>query len=165
MKAKTKATPKSESKRKTTPRAKAPVESISKGAEIKEGTTMAQEKTPPQTADPLEQEAVGLGNLAQIRDILFGAQIRDYEKRFTRLEERATQDMANLKEDTRNRLESLERYIKKEVESLSSRVKTEQADRTSDLKDLSRELKDLSSELEKKISILGGDPKQLELKL
>ena len=45
-------------------------------------------------------EAVGSGNVEKIRDILFGAQMRDYEKRFIRLEERMFKEMKDLRDDT-----------------------------------------------------------------
>ncbi len=39
-------------------------------------------------------EALGTGNLEKVRDILFGAQMRDYDRRFARLEERLVKEAA-----------------------------------------------------------------------
>jgi hypothetical protein len=39
------------------------------------------------------------GNLDQIRDILFGVQSRDLEKRIVRLEERLAKDTTDLRDD------------------------------------------------------------------
>src|SRR5262245_26111050 len=69
------------------------------------------------------------GNLDKVRDILFGAQMRDVEKHFARLEERLMKDLAELKEETRGRFESLEVFLRKELESLTDQLKAEQAAR------------------------------------
>ena len=43
-------------------------------------------------------------NVDKIRDILFGSQMRDYEKRFVRLEETVTKAVETLREDMTKRL-------------------------------------------------------------
>lgn len=99
----------------------------------------------------------GSGNLDKVRDILFGTQIRDYDKRFVRLEERLVQECANLREDTRRRLDSLETYIKQEVESLTDWIKNQQAERDEAVKELAQEHKDTIKSLEKKIAQLDAE--------
>jgi DNA repair exonuclease SbcCD ATPase subunit len=94
------------------------------------------------------------GNLDKIRDILFGAQTRDYERKFTVLEERLVKESADLRNDLKRRFDSLELYIKKEVEAITERVKSEQTGRVDSLKELSSELKDLAKGIEKKTSQL-----------
>ena len=47
-------------------------------------------------ADGAEQTGASVD---KIRDILFGSQMRDYDKRFTRLEERLSQDAITLREE------------------------------------------------------------------
>ena len=47
-------------------------------------------------------------NVEKIRDILFGSQMRDYEKRFQRLEERLTKDAEALREELKKRFDGLE---------------------------------------------------------
>jgi uncharacterized phage infection (PIP) family protein YhgE len=93
-------------------------------------------------------------NVDKIRDILFGSQMRDYEKRFTRLVENVTKAVETLREDTMKRLETLSSFAQQEVESLSQRLKTEKSERTDGLKDLARELKDAAKLLEKKLGQL-----------
>jgi len=46
------------------------------------------------------QESMEAGNVDQIRDIIFGAQMRDYEKRFIRLEERLLSESDSLRGET-----------------------------------------------------------------
>src|SRR4051812_14459636 len=56
-------------------------------------------------------------NIDKIRDILFGVQMRDYEKRFSRLEERLLKESADLRDETRKRFDSLENFVKSEFEA------------------------------------------------
>jgi hypothetical protein len=94
------------------------------------------------------------GNIDKIRDILFGNQMRDYDRRFSRLEERLQRENAELKEEIRKRLDSLETYIRNEVDALSTRLKTEQDERGDSVKELGRELKEITHSLEKKATQL-----------
>ena len=94
------------------------------------------------------------GNIDKIRDILFGSQMRDYDRRFSRLEERMQRENSDLKDDIRKRLDALETYIRNEVDALSSRLKTEQTERGDSVKELSRELKEITQSLEKKTAQL-----------
>jgi hypothetical protein len=103
---------------------------------------------------PAGPETAGTGNLEKIRDILFGAQVQDFEKRFARLEERLLKETADARAETKKRFDALEAFIKKEVESLSERIRTEQSERTESGKDISRELREAAKSLEKKIAQL-----------
>lgn len=94
------------------------------------------------------------GNIEQIRDILFGVQMRDYEERFARLEERMVTQLTDLRDETTKRFGSIEDCIKKEVELLSDRLKTEQNNRAKSIEELSSKLKDTTASFEKKISQL-----------
>ncbi|MEA5602172.1 hypothetical protein [Nostoc sp. UHCC 0252] len=91
-------------------------------------------------------------NLDKVREILFGNQIRDTERRFTRLEEHLIKELGNVRDETRKRLDALEIYIKQEVDSLTQRLKNEQLERDSQLKAVVEESKTTSIFLEKKIT-------------
>jgi len=93
-------------------------------------------------------------NVDKIRDILFGSQMRDYEKRFARLEDSVTKALETLREDMTKRFDTLSNFVQQEVESLSQRLKTEKAERTEGLKEISREIKDASKAIEKKLGQL-----------
>ena len=97
------------------------------------------------TADDL-----GAGNIDKVRDILFGGQMRDYERRFARLEERLLQETSEMKEDVRKRLSALEHFLKQELDSLADRIKAEHEERTDADKDLAREGRDAAKTFEKK---------------
>lgn len=89
-------------------------------------------------------------SLDKVRDILFGSQAREYEKRFARLEERLIKEASDLREDLRRSFATLETYIKKELESVTARLKSERDERTESTKELSGALKDTSQIFEKR---------------
>ena len=90
------------------------------------------------------------GNIDKVRDILFGGQMREYERRFNRLEERLGQEVADLRDDLRKRLSALEDFMKQEAASLADRIRSEQDERTDATKDLSREARETAKAFEKK---------------
>lgn len=92
------------------------------------------------------------GNIDKIRDILFGGQMRDYERRFARLEERLVSEAADLRADTRRRFETLEAFIKQELEALGERLQAEQRTRDEAVQDVSRTLKETQQALERKLA-------------
>lgn len=96
-------------------------------------------------------ESLSSGSLDKIRDILFGTQVREYDKRFSRLEERLLRECTELREDTKKRMDSLEVYIRQEVESLTEVVKKQQVNRDEVLKELTQEHKHQVEILEKKL--------------
>jgi len=115
----------------------------------------AKEKALPK-AHPVEHavaetaEASG-ASVEKIRDILFGSQIKNYESRFSRLEDALARETAEIKDTMRRRLDSLEAFFKSETESLAARLKTERDEREEVLNNISRELKASSAQLSKKI--------------
>lgn len=92
------------------------------------------------------------GNIDKIRDILFGSQSRDFERRFARMEERMSKEIADMRDETRRKLDALEDYIKGEVKSLTDRLVSEQNSRADAVKELAGELKDLSHNFDKKVT-------------
>jgi DNA repair exonuclease SbcCD ATPase subunit len=95
-----------------------------------------------------------VNNLDKVRDILFGNQMREVEKKFTRLEERLLKECGNLREDTKKRLDSIEDYIKQEVQSLSQRIANEQGSRDEGIQVLVEEHKRTTTALERKLAQL-----------
>jgi gas vesicle protein len=91
-------------------------------------------------------------NIDKIREILFGVQMRDYEKRFSRLEERLLKESSDLRDDTRKRFDSLEAFVRSEFEALSERLLAEQRDRGEAVQNVSRELQDTGKTLERKLA-------------
>jgi hypothetical protein len=118
------------------------------GASTDEQTSERQ--TEPALAAAIETRPGSGESLDKIRDILFGSQSREYERRFTRLEERLIKESADLRDDLRKRFDSLETYIKKEVESLADRLRVEHGERSDAVDQLARDLKETGRNLEKK---------------
>lgn len=102
----------------------------------------------PQVLDAGVGEA---GNIEKIREILFGAQLRDSEKRYALLKERMRKEITDLRDEIRKSFDSLETYIRKEVDALSDRVKAEQQERGELAKELAAQIGDGNKSLEKKI--------------
>ncbi len=103
--------------------------------------------TASQSADP----SVALD---QLRDLLFGTQMRDYEGRFGNLEDALVRETANVKELLERQLSSLESARTKEVEKFESRLESEKNARRDLVKDCERELKALTDSLSSKITEL-----------
>ncbi|HUR32781.1 MAG TPA: hypothetical protein VM032_03245 [Vicinamibacterales bacterium] len=95
-------------------------------------------------------DAANPASLDKVRDILFGNQMRDVERRFTRLEERILKETGDLKDDVRRRLDTLEAFMRRETESLDGQIKSERADRVDAHSALSNELKETARAFERR---------------
>ncbi|BBD60290.1 hypothetical protein NIES2109_30870 [Nostoc sp. HK-01] len=91
-------------------------------------------------------------SLDKVRDILFGSQIRDVDKRFARLEDRLVSELVNMRDETRKRLDALESYVRQEVDSLTQQLKKEQLERDAMMRSHSEEQKNINLSLENKIA-------------
>ncbi|MDR3203834.1 MAG: hypothetical protein LBV23_03695 [Deltaproteobacteria bacterium] len=86
----------------------------------------------------------GKGNMpdtpmVQVRELLFGAQLKDMEMRFRRQEERLLREISEVKDSLRSRLDSLENFMKSEVTSLLGKIKEERDERDAVLRTETRE--------------------------
>jgi hypothetical protein len=79
-------------------------------------------------------------NVDQIRDILFGGQMRDYERRFQELNERIEADLASLRQDQERRFNQLDKRLDEQLERLSKALRQEVSDRTASQDDLESRL-------------------------
>jgi hypothetical protein len=102
----------------------------------------------PNGADP------SAASIDKVRDILFGGQVREFDRRFSRLEERLLKETADLKDQLKARLETLEKFTKKETDSLAEKIKSEHEDRVDSHGTLARELKDTAKSFEKRTAAL-----------
>jgi hypothetical protein len=69
----------------------------------------------------------GVNNLEKVRDLLFGVQMRDYDRKFTTLEERIVRETSELREDVKKRLTAIEQLLARE----STRLQSDKTDRAS----------------------------------
>jgi len=96
-------------------------------------------------------EAGDAGSMEKIRDILFGNQVRDFERRFARMEEHLSKSATDLRDEVNKRLEALERFFKEELDTLKDRIKNEAEKRSDAEKRLGDDLKGASATLSKAI--------------
>jgi len=68
------------------------------------------------------------GNVDQIREILFGGQMRDFERRFSDLEEKLRLDVERARTDLLKRGDNLETLIHDQTEALTQQLKRLEGD-------------------------------------
>ncbi len=98
---------------------------------------------PPATDSPRAERGgtPETGNIDKIRDILFGNQVREFDRRFAKCEEHLSKVTADLREEVFRRLGALERYFQEELTTLKERLKEESEQRCSSEHRLAEELK------------------------
>ena len=115
----------------------------------------------PQTPQPAPPpDVANLGNLEKIRDILFGSQMHDYDRRFLRLEEKLSKETADSREDARRRFDSLESFIKQEIAALGDRLRAENQQRLQSAEEITRELRDSARSITQKVNQLDEQTSQ-----
>ncbi len=90
-------------------------------------------------------------SLNKIREILTGAQSREFQDRFKTLELELNQKHLDLKSETRRMVEPVEQYLREEVKTLSQRLKEEAKVRTTETSQLRDALEALSQSLRSQI--------------
>ena len=88
------------------------------------------------------------GNVDQIREILFGGQMRDFDQRFLDLEKQLVNQITRMSRDIEKRIERLDTYTRREVDKLTEQIKTEKKDRIADTKQGAADLKGLTQQVE-----------------
>ena len=89
-------------------------------------------------------------SLDQVRDILFGGQMRMVDARLRGLEERIALEQDALRNDLSRKIAELEEASKKDFAAQSERLSAERAKRADDLKALSADLKEALKNLERR---------------
>ncbi len=102
------------------------------------------------------------GNLEKIRDILFGQQARDHERRFTLLEQNLAKEANALRIELHKRFDALEAYMQQEVAVLSGRLQHEQHVRGEALQQLATDLTGLGTAVESRSAELAQQTLQAE---
>lgn len=95
-------------------------------------------------------------NVDQIRDILFGGQMREYEQRFTRLDERLQKFAQQLRTDLDHRMDQLEAYVRKECDKLTDRVAKQAQDGQSALKQLQTGMQQQGEQVRQQVDDITG---------
>jgi dGTP triphosphohydrolase len=89
-------------------------------------------------------------SLDQVRDILFGGQMRMVDARLKGLEERLVQEQMALRNELTRKLEEVEGATRKELMALADRLSAERVKRAEDLKALGAEFKEAVKNLERR---------------
>ena len=89
-------------------------------------------------------------SIDQVRDLLFGSQMRMVDARIQSLDQRLSHEAGVMRADFERQITELDSAIKKELARHSERLAAERTKRVDDLKALSAELRDSLKSLEKR---------------
>ena len=98
----------------------------------------------------------------KIRDILFGNQMQDYDRRFSEMEERFLQRFKDLESETARSLSAFESNTKKHLDSLAHQFREEKDQRAEADKENERALREQGQAMEKRIRQLSDQVSQLD---
>ena len=87
----------------------------------------------------------------KMRELLFGNQMQDYDRRFAVLEDRFQQRLRDVEGESSRAVASLESSIKKQLESIAGQVRQEQELRADAIKELGQGLRELIQGFEKRL--------------
>jgi vacuolar-type H+-ATPase subunit I/STV1 len=93
-------------------------------------------------------------SIEQVRDLLFGGQMRMVDARIQSLDERLAHETSSMRSDFERQITELDNAIKKELARHAERLVAERTKRVDDLKALSSELRDSLRSLEKRHTTL-----------
>ena len=103
---------------------------------------------------PSLADAASSSDLDELRDVIFGGQIREYERRFARMEERMAKELAEVRNEVRDRCTALERYLRDELESITVELRAAQQSRAAEERRLSQSIVDAAKGAEERITAL-----------
>ena len=103
---------------------------------------------------PATGDAGGGASIDKVRDLLFGGQLRELDRRFARLEERLVKETNQLRQDMQARIDALEAYARKESDSLGDQIRAEHQDRVDAHDNLARDMKESSKSQERRTTAL-----------
>ena len=130
-------------------------------------------KTPKSEVEPIDPGTAGqMGNSAlpggevvgveKIRDLLFGNQMQDYDRRFSMLEERFLPRFREIESETARNLGSFESSAKKQMESLAAQLREEKDLRTDADKEMERNQREHNDTVEKRLRSTSDQLSRLE---
>ena len=116
----------------------------------------------PQALPALDLGTGDARGVDKIRDLLFGNQMQDYDRRFSLLGESFHQKLRDVESETARSLSSLESNLKKQLDSVAGQVREEKDLRTDADKELGHKLLESSQALEKRMGQLSDQLARLE---
>jgi hypothetical protein len=123
--------------------------------------------------EPIQPQATGqmgytvshsteVAGVDKIRDLLFGNQMQDYDRRFSMLEERFLQRFREIESETARNISSLESGAKKQMESFAAELREEKDLRIDGDKEIERIERDHSDTIEKRLRSMSEQLTRLE---
>ena len=98
----------------------------------------------------------------KIRELLFGNQMQDYDRRFSLMEERFQQKLRDMDAESARNLAAVESSMKKQLESIAGQLRQEQELRGEGDKELGRGLREQLQALDKRLGQLSDQLATLE---
>lgn len=99
------------------------------------------------TADSMPES----GNLEKVRDILFGQQSREIERRLSHSEERLRGDLEGMEREGSERVAVLEGFFKQELQALKERLTSESSERLESAERMARQAETDRADAERKL--------------
>jgi type VI protein secretion system component VasK len=100
-------------------------------------------------SDLIEKAPNEIENISKIRDILFGNNMNEYEKRFEKLETKLALSVAENKAETDKKMASLEGYFKNEIKILNEKLVEEEDSRKKSDKRIISDIESLEESFKK----------------
>lgn len=131
-----------------------PIESSKKSSKTVVYEVKDSSATPPSSGEGEWSSSAEAGSLDKVRDILFGAQSREFEKRVALLENRLLQESGELRQELIKSLDDLKAHINQEVEGLVGKLHREEGQRVTTMQEIGQTVKTIESQLSQQISEL-----------
>ncbi len=115
------------------------------------------EQRPVPSPEPVEStpgRELDSGNLQEIRNILFGSQQREYERRFALIEEKFEKAQEYALDNLNKRFATLEHFVKQELMGFSVQMKKATEDQELAAATVNQSIQTMNAVLEKKVSDL-----------
>ena len=123
--------------------------------------------------EPIQPQATGhmgysvtnsaeVAGVDKIRDLLFGNQMQDYDRRFSMLEERFLQRFREIEAETTRNISFLESTAKKQMESFAAELREEKDLRIDADKEIERIERDHNDTIEKRLRSMSEQLTRLE---
>ncbi|NND61277.1 MAG: hypothetical protein HKN49_13515 [Gammaproteobacteria bacterium] len=91
-------------------------------------------------------------NVDKIREIIFGGQMRDYQRRFDAMESSITDMTERLRHDMSARMDGIEAFVRREIELLGERLVNERRERNEEREQLNADLVESRRRLEESLN-------------
>lgn len=128
-------------------------------------TIIADQPPVPAANGPAPDSSPAPESLDQVRDILFGGQMRMVDARLQGLESRMQQEQASMRAEFTRELSSIDDALKRGIAQLNDQLAGERSKRADDLKTLSSDMRELVKSLERRHQALEEAASQADAEL